>query len=66
MSRLSHYQYVVMPFGLMNVPTTFMTLTNAIFCQHLGKFILEIMDDSLIYSKTMDNHKEHLRHVFNN
>jgi hypothetical protein len=37
--RYGHYEFVVIPFGLTNAPTTFMCLMNNIFSQYLDKFI---------------------------
>ena len=63
-SRLDHYVYVVMHFGLTNAPTTFLTLLNSLFLDYLGKFAFVFMDDILIYSKDEVEHKQHLKQVF--
>ena len=50
-----------MSFGLTNVPTAFMDLMNRVYKEYLDKFVIVFIDDILIYSKTKDNHAEHLR-----
>src|SRR4051812_9767052 len=62
-TRYGHYEYFVMPFGVTNAPGVFMEYMNRIFHPYLGKFVVVFIDDILIYSKSEEEHAEHLRTV---
>nr|GEX25367.1 putative reverse transcriptase domain-containing protein [Tanacetum cinerariifolium] len=59
-TRYGHYEFQVMPFGLINVSAVFMDLMNQVCKSYLDKFMIVFIDDILIYSKSEEEHAEHI------
>jgi len=62
-TRWGLYEYLVMPFGLTNAPATFQELINNTLREYLDDFVVAYLDDVLIFSKTYDEHVQHVRKV---
>ena len=58
-----HFEFTVMPFRLINVPTSFIDLMHRIFQTYLDQFVVVFVDDILIYSQSEWEHEYHLRIV---
>ena len=63
-TRWGLYEFLVMPFGATNAPSQFMHMMNDVLSGYLDVFVLVFLDDILVYSKTVEEHAEHLRKVF--
>ncbi|GJY11322.1 putative reverse transcriptase domain-containing protein [Tanacetum coccineum] len=59
-TRYGHFEFTVIAFGLTNAPAIFMDLMNRVCRSYLDKFVIVFIDDILIYSKTQEEHVEHL------
>jgi len=53
-----NYEVFIFSFVLISAETMFMCLMNNIFQQYLDKFVLIFLDDILIYSRNMEEHKD--------
>ncbi|KAA0055406.1 RNA-directed DNA polymerase-like protein [Cucumis melo var. makuwa] len=60
-TRYGAFEFLLMPFGLTNAPVTFCTLMNQVFHEYLDKFVVVYLDDIVVYSTTMEEHRDHLQ-----
>lgn len=63
-TRYGQFEWLVMPFGLCNAPSTFTRLMNTVFSDYLDDFLVIYLDDLLVYSKSLEEHVQHLRQIF--
>ena len=61
-THFGHYEYLIMPFGLCNAPSTFEAAMNTIFRPYLRKFVLMFFDN-IVYSTSEDEHRDQLEIV---
>lgn len=63
-TRWGSYELLVIPFGITNASSQFMHLVQDVLRDYLDVFVIVFMDDILIFSKTMAEHVEQMRLVF--
>ncbi len=62
-TRHGLYQFRVLPFGLVNAPASFQAFINSVLADCLGKFALSYLDDLIVFSRDLESHIQHVKHV---
>ena len=60
-TQRGQFEFVVMPFGVTNAPSTFQRMINSVFKEELDNFVLVYLDDILVFSTTLEEHIQHIR-----
>ena len=62
-TKYGQFEYLVMPMGLCNAPATFQSLMNTVLREYIDIFCVVYVDDILIFSKTLEDHYDHIEKV---
>ena len=62
-TRYGHFEWLVLPFGVSNGPGGFQKRINRLLAPFVDVFVIIYMDDILIYSRTLEEHVEHIKKV---
>jgi hypothetical protein len=60
-THYSHYEYTIVPFGLVNAPAAFWGHFNNVLHGYLDQFCITYLDDIVVYSNWLEEHKDHVR-----
>lgn len=62
-TNYAHFEFLVMPMGLSGAPGHFMSMTNQVLAPYINRSVQDFLDDILIYSKSPQEHVEHVGQV---
>jgi hypothetical protein len=55
-----HYKYITVLFGLVNAPEAFQSHINTVLCKHLDEYCMAYLDNIVVYSNLLEEHREHI------
>lgn len=59
-----HYEFIRLPFGLKNAPSTFQRVMDNVLKELVGKICLVYLDDIIIFATSLQEHMDNLEKVF--
>src|SRR6266566_9447015 len=59
-TKFKHFEYLILSFGLINIPTTFQTIINHILKEYIDKIVMVYLNDIFIFNKTLEKYKEYI------
>jgi len=63
LTKLGTYEYLVIPFGLCNAPAAFQRWINEVLMEHIDMCCIIYLDDVLIYSNTLHQHRKDVSNI---
>ncbi len=59
--RYGHYEYTIVPFGLVNAPAEFQEHINTVVRKYLNLFCIAYLEDIVVYSNLLEEYGEHVK-----
>ena len=59
-TKFKHFEYLILPFGFINIPTIFQVIINHILKEYIDRIVMVYLDNIFIFSKTLEKHKEYI------
>ncbi len=59
-TKFGHFEYLILPFGFINVPAIFQVIINHILKEYIDKIVVVYLDDIFIFNKTLKEYKEYI------
>ena len=59
-TKFKHFEYLILPFELINISTTFQTIINHILKEYIDKIVIIYLDNIFIFNKNLKKHKKHI------
>ncbi len=59
-TKFKHFEYLILPFGLINIPIIFQVIINYILKEYIDRIIVIYLNDIFIFNKTLEKYKKYI------